>query len=172
LKTIRFKKILFENTKIDLDISFAKKSEMDSFDANKAIEEKYESIKKNNGDKVLEEVLANIKFAKKKLSEAKAYKKGSNKDIGQQGGLGGIGVETWILQNDGDAIRAFKEFYNFAYENDKLLPLEKFKGKYKIFGAGENIRDNKKEPENFTKNFTEEGYKKMARLAREITQSA
>lgn len=169
--TTRFKDVPFNNKIIDLDVSFSKKSEISGFDANKAIAEKYQSIKNNNGEEKLEEVLANIRFAKKKLIEYKSYKKGTNEDAGQQGGLGGIGVETWILQHNGDAVEAFKEFYNTAYENGKLLPLDKFKDKYKIFGAGENIRG-KKEPENFTKNLTEDGYKKTARLAREIAQNS
>lgn len=169
--TTRFKDVPFNNKIIDLDVSFSKKSEISGFDANKAIAEKYQSIKNSYGEEKLEEVLANIRFAKKKLIEYKSYKKGTNEDAGQQGGLGGIGVETWILQHDGDAIEAFKEFYNAAYENGKLLSLDKFKEKYKIFGAGENIRG-KKEPENFTKNLTEDGYKKTARLAREIAQNS
>lgn len=169
--TTRFKDVPFNNKIIDLDVSFTKKSEISGFDANKAIAEKYQSIKKVYGDKKLESVLANVRFAKKKLIENKSYKKGTNEDAGQQGGLGGIGVETWILEHNGDAVEAFKDFYNSAYENGKLISLEKFKEKFKIFGAGENIRG-KKEPENFTKNLTEDGYKKTARLAREIVQNS
>jgi len=169
--TARFKDVPFNNKIIDLDVSFSKKSEISGFDANKAIIEKYESIKDTYGEEKLEKVLANIRFAKKKLIEYKAYKKGTNEDVGQQGGLGGIGVETWILQHNGDAVEAFKEFYNAAHENGKILSFDKFKEKYKIFGAGENIRG-KKEPENFTRNLTEKGYKKIARVAREIMQSA
>jgi|GEM_PF-2494291 len=169
--TARFKDVPFNNKIIDLDVSFSKKSEISGFDTDKAIIEKYESIKDTYGEEKLEKVLANIRFAKKKLIEYKAYKKGTNEDVDQQGGLGGIGVETWILQHNGDAVEAFKEFYNAAHENGKLLSFDKFKEKYKIFGAGENIRG-KKEPENFTRNLTEKGYKKTARVAREIMQSA
>ena len=169
--TTRFKEVPFNNKIIDLDISFSKKTEINGFDANKAVAEKYQSIKSVYGDEKLEKVLANVRFAKKKLIENKSYKKGTNEDAGQQGGFGGIGVETWILEHEGDAIEAFKDFYNSAYENGKLISLEKFKEKFKIFGAGENIRG-KKEPENFTKNLTEDGYKKTARLAREIAQNS
>lgn len=113
------------------------------------------------------DVLSNVRFAKKKLKEADCYKKGIDRGAGQQGGLGGIGVETWILKHDGDAVRAFTEFYGNAYENGKPLSFEDFKKKYKVFGAGENIRGVIRS-ENFVEKMDEEGYLKMVEVAKEI----
>ncbi len=119
-------------------------------------------------------VLSNVRFAKKKLKEAGCYKKGIDRNAGQQGGLGGIGVETWILKHDGDAVRAFTDFYRNAYEEEKPISFENFKKKYKIFGAGENIRSDSRgdiRAENFVEKMDEQGYLKMAQLSKKITEA-
>ena len=125
---------------------------------------KYDWIRTHYGEQALLDVLTNIRFAKAKLKEAQCYKKGET----QQGGLGGIGVEHWILQHEGDAIKAFKAFADAAYDSSgNLVPFKHFQQRYKIFSAGENIRNNQR-AENFIYNMSEPGYQKMAQLARTL----
>lgn len=169
MQTYRFKGFERDGKHIDLDVSVVRKSDSESMDTNEAISRKYESIRKNFGEEALLDVLSNVRFAKKKLKEAGCYKKGINRSAGQQGGLGGIGVETWILKHDGDAVRAFTEFYANAYENGSPLSFENFKKKYKVFGAGENIRGDIRS-ENFVEKMDEAGYLKMAEVAKSIVE--
>lgn len=155
------------NLSVTVDVGFVQKSVGEKFDANRVLEEKYESIRKTHGEEVYLDVLSNIRFAKKKLKEAGCYKKGVTQEH-REGGIGGIGVEYWILHNDGDAIKAFENFAENAYQDGDLLPFESFKRKYTIFSAGENIRG-KAKVENFMDNMTEEGYKNMAALAKQFS---
>ena len=163
----RSKEIEINGLEMTVDVGFNKKSDSEEFDAHNALEEKYDSIAKNTGEQAYLDTLTNIRFAKKKLKEAECYKKGGGGD-GQQGGLGGIGVEYWILQNGGDAIRAFGNFKGRAFKDNQLVPFEEFKKTYKIFSAGQNIRGGVK-VENFVDNMTAEGYVKMAQLAKDIS---
>ncbi len=168
MQMFRSKELEMDGHKMTVDIGFVKKSDSATFDAHSGLHEKYDSIEKTYGKEKLLDVLTNIRYAKKKLKEAECYKKGLGNN-GQQGGLGGIGVEYWILQNGGDAIKAFKDFVEVAYDNNQLIPFEEFKKKYKIFSAGQNIRGGIK-VENFVYNMTPEGFEKMSRLALELTQ--
>ncbi len=168
MRMFRSKELEVDGHKMTVDIGFVKKSDSESFDAHDALHEKYNSIEEIYGKDKLLDVLTNIRYAKKKLKEAGCYKKGLG-DNGQQGGLGGIGVEYWILQNGGDAIKAFRDFAEVAYDNGQLISFEDFKKKYKIFSAGQNIRGGIK-VENFVYNMAPEGYEKMSRLALELTQ--
>jgi hypothetical protein len=150
-----------------IDVGFNRKSDSEEFDAHDALKEKYDSIEKKYGEQAYLDTLSNIRFAKKKLKEAGCYKKGVGGE-GQQGGLGGIGVEYWILQNGGDSVEAFRSFEQHAFRDGNLVTFEEFKKTYKVFSAGQNIRGSVK-VENFTDNMTNEGYIKMAQLAKEIS---
>ena len=163
----RSNEVEIDGFKMTIDVGFNRKSDSEEFDAHDALKEKYQSIEEKSGERAYLDTLSNIRFAKKKLKEAGCYKKGVGGE-GQQGGLGGIGVEYWILQNGGDAVEAFKGFEQQAFKDGQLVPFEEFKKSYKIFSAGQNIRGAMK-VENFTDNMTEEGYMKMARLAQEIS---
>jgi hypothetical protein len=164
----RSKDFDMDGKKISLDVGFVKKSNVEAFDTNDAIAEKYGWIKEHLGEQAYLDAMTNIRFAKKTLKDAGCYKKGINRDTGQQGGLGGIGVEHWIMQNNGDAVEAFRNFSKNAYQDGALVPFEDFKKEYKIYSAGENIRNNMK-AEDFMYNMDEEGYKKMAELSRQFS---
>mgnify|MGYP007057773397 CR=1 FL=1 len=46
----------------------------------------------------------------------------------EQGGIGGIGVENWILQNGGSFVQACRSFLAVAFDkNGCLIPFEEFK---------------------------------------------
>lgn len=68
--------------------------------------------------------------AKQILKEAGAYKKGTH----GQGGLGGVGVENWILQNNGSLEAAAREFL----ESAKGRNFDEFKDVYRIYDFGQN----------------------------------
>jgi hypothetical protein len=117
-------------------------------------------------------VLANIIYAKKyfKLEENSCYKKGCY----GQGGLGGIGVENWILQNGGSFYDAAVDFISNAYTKDgEQLSFEQFKEKYFVWDFGENFYTDRKNNissqknnlhDNFIgQNLTEEGYNRMCK---------
>lgn len=167
MRTFRFKSFEKDGNLIDLDISFVKKSDSEELDANEAVAQKYDSIKRSFGEDKLLDVLTNVRFAKKELKKAGCYKKGLTGNGEQQGGLGGIGVENWILKNGGDAVVAFREFNKNVYQNGELISFNDFKNKYKIFSAGSNIRGGIK-AENFVYNMDEVGYQKMAELSKKF----
>ncbi len=93
---------------VKVDITFTEKNskvkystEMCVCDRLKTIKEKYPSDYYT--------VLANIVLGKILLKDSKAYKKKNSRED-RQGGLGGIGVETWILQNNGSLFNAINTF--------------------------------------------------------------
>lgn len=144
---------------LNIDIGFAKKSDLMVFGSHDAIKEKLDSLEKYSGKKAREEVIANIILDKKILSQGEAYKK-------TDGGFGGVGVENWILANHGNIKKAFASFYNVAHENSEQISLDKFKEKYKLLDAGVNIK--KLFHDNYIENLTEEGYKKMIKVIYEF----
>ncbi len=165
----RSKELNIDGHDMTIDIGFVKKSESNVLGAFNALKQKYKSIEKIYGRQKLLDVLTNIRFAKKKLKEAGCYKKGLE-GHGQEGGLGGIGIEYWILQNEGSATKAFKDFIDNAYENGVLLSFDEFKKKYKIFSVGGDVRGGIK-VENFVYNMSETGYEKMIAVAKNIVSN-
>ncbi len=165
MRTCRFKELEVSGVKVELDVSFVKRSNSQNLSANDAILQKYNSIKNNFGEEKLFEVLGNVRFAKKLLKDHGCYKKGLSDGGRLEGGLGGIGVENWILKNDGDVVLAFRDFYNYAYKDGELVSFDDFKRSYKVFGAGENIRGGVI-AENFVYNMDPSGYAKMAEISK------
>lgn len=135
---------------IDFDIGFAKKSDIIIFGSHNAIEEKLDSL----DDNMRQEVIANIVLTKKILTDGQAYKRV------EHGGFGGIGVENWILANNGNMLKAFETFLKAAYDKKgNLIPLEQFGEKYKILNAGMNLKH--LYHDNYTANLKKEGYEAM-----------
>ena len=151
------------DTPIDIDISFVSKASEVSYTTDMAISDRLGFIKEHYPEHY-EDVLDNIIYAKKCLKEAGVYKPSHARE-NSQGGLGGVGIENWILQNGGSFYDACVSFYNAATTPyGGMLPFAKFKEKYKIFDFGENFygRDYASKYDEFVENnMTEEGYKKM-----------
>ena len=145
-------KLTLENP-IDIDIGFAKKSDLSIFGSHDAIYEKLKWIKDNLGDEAAEQIIANIILCKQLLNKGEAYKRV------EHGGFGGIGVENWILANNGNIRKAFQTFREAAYENGSRIPFEKFKEKYKILNAGMNVK--RLIHDNYIENLQPHGYEKM-----------
>ena len=141
---------------VNIDIGLASRSERIAFDTQEALEERFEWVNEHKGEEMLEELRANIVLAKKVLKAAEAYKKF------EHGGLGGVGVENWIISNKGNIIEAFKSFTEAAHEDEELIPLGQFKRKYKVVDPGWNIK--KQRHDNFVHNLTEDGYARMVEV--------
>jgi len=98
--------------------------------------------------------VASIILAKQILKKGKAYKKQ------EHGGMGGIGVENWVLLYGGNLVQAFESFRQAAYEGDQRLPFHEFQKKYKVLDAGVNVQ--KLRHDNYiTNNLTDDGYQAM-----------
>lgn len=146
--------------KTDIDIGLTRKAQLEIFDSQDAVKEKLNYILENDGEETYYEILANIVLAKKVLKEAHAYKKF------EDGGFGGIGVENWILANNGNMVRAFQSFYRNAYENNERIAFADFQKKYKIFDAGINIKFGKRD--NYVEILKESGYNNMLNVIEKI----
>ncbi len=138
---------------IDIDIGFAKKSDLSVYGSHDALREKLANIKKTQGQEAYEQTIANIVTAKKILKAGHAYKKL------EDGGFGGIGVENWILANGGNLDVAFQNFKQAAYENGNRISLDLFREKYKLLDPGVNVKFNNHD--NFIFTLKEPGYQAM-----------
>lgn len=93
---------------IKVDITFAEKNSKVKYSTEMCVCDRLKTIKENYPNDYYT-VLANIVLAKILLKDSKAYKKKNSRED-RQGGLGGIGVETWILQNNGSLFKAINTF--------------------------------------------------------------
>ncbi len=144
---------------IDIDVTFTQKTNKTTYSTDMALEERLNNIKENNSDKY-EDVIANIVLAKYVLKKTNCYK--PDRSDSNQGGLGGVGVENWILQNGGSFKNSCLEFLSAATIDGQMVPFNEFKQKYFIWDLGENRENRNEYPfDNFINNMNESGYKKM-----------
>jgi hypothetical protein len=99
-------------------------------------------------------------LAKEILTVEHAYKRF------EDGGLGGIGVENWILQNNGNLQKAMTSFWESCHdETNRIIPFDQFKQDYWIIDPGINLRPGINPDihshDNFTARMRSEGYLKM-----------
>lgn len=141
---------------VDVDIAFVAKSELAVYGSHDAVKDKLDHIKNTSGRDAYDTVLANIVLTKEVLKKGSAYKKQ------EHGGLGGIGVENWILAHGGNMLNAFKAFRDSAYDGEKRRTLTEFKQQYKIIDPGINVKFLKHD--NFVELLTETGYSSMLRV--------
>ncbi len=122
-------------TLIDLDFSLTpqKKQYLATEDA---INEQLNNIRMQD-ENAYRLVIANIMYAKNFLKHAGVYKPSRGILDGNDrsfGGIGGVGIENWILQNGGSFIDATKDFLEHA-ENKEFIDFEK---EYAIMDFGKN----------------------------------
>lgn len=143
---------------VDMDLSFVVKTDKLDYSSDECIRDRLNNIKNQNPEKY-KQVLSNIIFAKKYLKENNVYK--SRRSNQSQGGLGGIGIENWILQNGGSFLEAAKSFVEAAEGKS----FEEFKSVYQIWDFGENhfaLKRGQYPHDNFVaNNMSKEGYDKM-----------
>ncbi|OHA58486.1 MAG: hypothetical protein A2571_01770 [Candidatus Vogelbacteria bacterium RIFOXYD1_FULL_44_32] len=139
---------------IDLDIGFNRSADVKIFGTHEAIKERLDWIEETVGADTKNEVVANIVLAKEVLKAGHCYKKL------EDGGMGGAGVENWILKHEGNLIKAFEAFLTAATDDKgQVVSLEKFRKNYDITDPGINTKYLKHD--NFILNLKPEGYQKM-----------
>lgn len=147
-----------DKTNVDIDITFTKKTDKITYSTDMALRDRLATIKKTDPEKY-KYVVANILLAKRVLKEAGAYK--PNRGEIPQGGLGGVGIENWILQNGGSFIDAAKSFVAEAGRNS----FSEFQSTYQIWDFGDNHLAERKGQyphDNFvSKNMSDAGYQRM-----------
>jgi len=94
-------------------------------------------------------------LAKKVLKEAGVYKPNHARE-NPEGGLGGVGIENWILQNNGSFYDAALSFINCS----KGKSFEQFCKEYKIWDYGFNYYTEEYD-EFVSQNMSSEGFYKM-----------
>lgn len=150
--------------KIDTDISIAQKQNDITYSTEMALEERLETIRKQS-QSAYEKVIANIVYAKQFLKEIGTYKHARVDKT--SGGLGGVGVENWILQNGGSFRQACETFMDKAidHETGQIVPFENFRKTYTIWDFGENHESKGQHPfdEYVSLNMNEAGYNKLVK---------
>jgi hypothetical protein len=157
----------------ELDLGFTRKDKIDILFTHQAIAERLEHIKRTQGEGTYQAVIANIVLAKKILKKAQCYKKGVSADIAE-GGLGGVGVENWILANNGSFYQAALSFLKAAFKDnnwqgDNLKTFEEFKKGYNVWDPGVNLLGGSHD-EFVSGNMTAEGYQKMLAVLKDYLE--
>ncbi len=127
--------IMIDGETVDIDITFTQKPEVEGVPSHRMAEERLRAFERF-GPSEADSVRANIVLAKKTLKSGGVYKK-------LDGGLGGLGVENWILQSGGSFARAKAEFLAAAVDREgQIIPFETFVETYAIPDPGVNMIDN------------------------------
>ena len=142
----RFKGVVIEGLedKVDIDLSFVIRTTKLTISSDESLLTRMDAIENGSytveGDRTIDNpvdarnlVTGNILMAKKLLKAYKCYKKHSSPE--KEGGLGGIGIENWILQHGGSLKRAAEDFMSVA---EKCETYEEFKKQYSIWDFGQN----------------------------------
>lgn len=141
---------------LEIDITFTHKTDKTEYASDVCVSDRLSNISSDDDCNL---VKANVILAKKLLKGLGAYKP-SRKDK-SQGGMGGIGVENWILQNGGTLYSAAKSFLECA---DKCSSFDEFVSKYKLYNFGINHMADKRgfyPHDNYIENMNGTGYEKM-----------
>ena len=153
---------------VDIDITFTEKTDKVSYSTDMALQDRLATIQRNEPEKY-KYVVSNILLAKQVLKKAEAYK--PNRGEIPQGGLGGVGIENWILQNGGSFIDAAKSFVEAADGKS----FSEFQSTYQIWDFGDNHLAERRglyAHDNFvTNNMSEAGYQKMVYALKEYLKS-
>ncbi|MBP9747438.1 hypothetical protein KBD13_00690 [Patescibacteria group bacterium] len=116
----------------DIDVTFVSKPEVEGVPSHAAAEQRLRGMERLHPESA-DWVRANIVYAKKMLKKAGAYKK-------LDGGLGGLGVENWILQHGGSFAKARDAFLAAAIgEDGAVRPFEECAARYTIPDPGINL---------------------------------
>jgi hypothetical protein len=174
--TLRCYNVQINGQETDIDISLipnlATKSIVTS---DGAIKQKLQSIENKSSKETSQQVREQIILAKTVMSEYNCYKKNYDGE-NTPSGMGGVGVENWILANKGSFYEACKTFYQTAVQgnNSKPLELQDFKQRYQTYtyDAGTNLRflgsEFTKEHDNYIFFLNQKGYENMLEMAKEV----
>lgn len=161
----RFKNVLIDSSKVDIDISFQQRCDKITYSSDMAVSEKLKSAIKMSEEKTIL-LKANIIEAKNVLKKAGIYKTG---EYDGEYGIGGIGVENWILSHGGsiiDAFTSFIEVYNEVKDSENTF--EEFIKRYQIWDFGRDffsLKEENYEPTEFiSKYMNTDSLNKMAKV--------
>ena len=151
---------------VDIDITFAQKTNKVQYPTDAALADRLSNIK-NQSETKYQQVLANIIYAKQFLKAAGAYKPRRSPEAEGVGGLGGVGIENWVLQHGGSFKQAARDFLSVA---DSCSSFEDFCAHYPVWDYGENHKDIRSKPhDNFVAdNMNPEGYERMKEALRAV----
>ena len=151
---------------VDIDITFAQKTNKVQYPTDAALADRLTNIK-NQSEAKYQQVLANIIYAKQFLKAAGAYKPRRSPEAKGIGGLGGVGIENWVLQHGGSFKQAARDFLAVA---DNCSGFEDFCAHYPVWDYGENHKGIKSKPhDNFVAdNMNPEGYERMKEALRAV----
>ncbi len=151
---------------VDIDITFAQKTNKVQYPTDAALADRLSNIK-NQSETKYQQVLANIIYAKQFLKTAGAYKPRRSPEAKGIGGLGGVGIENWVLQHGGSFKQAARDFLSVA---DSCSSFEDFCAHYPVWDYGENHKGIRSKPhDNFVAdNMNPEGYNRMKQALRTV----
>ncbi len=151
---------------VDIDITFAQKTNKVQYPTDAALADRLSNIK-NQSETKYQQVLANIIYAKQFLKAAGAYKPRRSPEAKGIGGLGGVGIENWVLQHGGSFKQAARDFLAVA---DSCSSFEDFCAHYPVWDYGENHKGIRSKPhDNFVAdNMNPEGYERMKEALRTV----
>ena len=151
---------------VDIDITFAQKTNKVQYPTDAALADRLSNIK-NQSETKYQQVLANIIYAKQFLKAAGAYKPRRSPEAEGVGGLGGVGIENWVLQHGGSFKQAARDFLSVA---DNCSSFEDFCVHYPVWDYGENHKGIRSKPhDNFVAdNMNQEGYERMKEALRTL----
>ena len=149
---------------VDIDITFAQKTNKVQYPTDAALADRLSNIK-NQSETKYQQVLANIIYAKQFLKAAGVYKPRRSPEAKGIGGLGGVGIENWVLQHGGSFKQAARDFLAVA---DSCSSFEDFCAHYPVWDYGENHKGIRSKPhDNFVAdNMNPEGYERMKEALR------
>ena len=151
---------------VDIDITFAQKTNKVQYPTDAALADRLDNIKQQSETRY-QQVLANIIYAKQFLKAAGAYKPRRSPEAEGVGGLGGVGIENWVLQHGGSFKQAARDFLTVA---DSCSGFEDFCAHYPVWDYGENHKGIRSKPhDNFVAdNMNPEGYERMKEALRAV----
>ena len=156
------------NEEIQVDITMEQKTNRIRYSTDESLRRRIAAMRIEDPEKT-DQAIANIIFAKKFCKAVGAYKPHRTQDIPEdkKGGLGGVGVENWILQNGGSFVEAAKNFVAAARNQDGTMKsYEDFCANYQIFDFGENhmSKPGEDKHDNFvSRNMNNGGYNRLVK---------
>ena len=150
----------------DIDITFVQKTNKVQYSTDMALTDRLTNIK-NQSETKYQQVLANIIYAKQFLKANQVYKPRRSPEAEGVGGLGGVGIENWVLQHGGSFKQAARDFLSVA---DNYSSFEDFRTYYPVWDYGENHKGIRSKPhDNFVAdNMNQEGYERMKEALRTV----
>ena len=125
---------------IEIDITMEQKTNRVRYSTDESLRRRIAAMRIEDPVKT-DQIIANIIFAKRFCKAIDTYKPqrtpGLSRD--KKGGLGGVGIENWILQNGGSFVDAARNFVEAARDSNGILKTFKdFCASCQIFDFGEN----------------------------------